>query len=53
MTRTALNSVIGGEMSFDQAVQSGAIKVSGSMAKATELFSLMDTFDPWFNIVTP
>lgn len=53
LTRTALNSVIGGEMSFDQAVRSGAIQVSGSMAKATELFSLMDSFDPWFNIVTP
>ncbi len=53
LTRVTLNSVIGGETTFDQAVRSGSIQVSGSIAKATELFSLMDTFDSWFNIVTP
>lgn len=53
LTREALNDVIGGATTYEQAVQSGAIQVSGDQAAAAELFSLMDLFDPWFNIVTP
>ncbi|MEA2564757.1 MAG: linear primary-alkylsulfatase [Acidobacteriota bacterium] len=53
LTRAALNDVIGGKTTYEQAVQSGAIQVSGDQAAAVELFSLMDLFDPWFNIVTP
>lgn len=53
LTRAALNDVIGGKTTYEQAVQSGAIQVSGDQAAAAELFSLMDLFDPWFNIVTP
>jgi alkyl sulfatase BDS1-like metallo-beta-lactamase superfamily hydrolase len=48
-----LNDVIGGKTTYEKAVQSGAIQVSGDQAAAADLFSLMDTFDPWFNIVTP
>lgn len=53
LTRAALNDVIGGKITYEKAVQSGLIQVSGNQAAAAELFSLMDTFDPWFNIVTP
>ena len=53
LTRAALNDVIGGKTTYEQAVQSGAIQVSGDQAAAAGLFSLMDLFDPWFNIVTP
>jgi alkyl sulfatase BDS1-like metallo-beta-lactamase superfamily hydrolase len=53
LTRATLNEVIGGKTTYEKAVQSGAIQVSGDQAAAAELFSLMDTFDPWFNIVTP
>lgn len=53
LTRAALNDVIGGRITYEKAVQSGIIQVSGNHAAAAELFSLMDTFDPWFNIVTP
>lgn len=53
LTRAILNEVIGGKITYEKAVQSGAIQVSGNPAAAAELFSLMDTFDPWFNIVTP
>ena len=45
--------MIGGKTTYEQAVQSGAIQVSGDQAAAAELFSFMDLFDPWFNIVTP
>lgn len=53
LTRAALNEVIGGKKTYAQAVESGSIQVSGNTAKAAELFSLMVTFDPWFNIVSP
>ncbi|HEV8579053.1 MAG TPA: alkyl sulfatase dimerization domain-containing protein [Thermoanaerobaculia bacterium] len=53
LTREALNAVIVDSESYADAVKSGKIKVSGDAAKSTELFSLLDTFDPWFNIVTP
>ncbi|HWM93208.1 MAG TPA: alkyl sulfatase dimerization domain-containing protein [Thermoanaerobaculia bacterium] len=53
LTRATLNDVIGGKVTYDQAVKSGAIQVSGNQAAAAELFSLLDLFDPWFNIVTP
>jgi alkyl sulfatase BDS1-like metallo-beta-lactamase superfamily hydrolase len=32
---------------------SGDLKVEGQKEKLGELLSLMDNFDPWFNIVTP
>ncbi len=37
----------------DQDLQSGKGQVSGNSAKVSELFSLLDKFDPMFNIVTP
>jgi len=53
LTRATLNDVIGGATTYQEAVQSGAIQVTGDQAAAAGLFSLMDLFDPWFNIVTP
>jgi alkyl sulfatase BDS1-like metallo-beta-lactamase superfamily hydrolase len=37
----------------DQDLQSGKGQISGNSAKVSELFSLLDKFDPMFNIVTP
>ena len=53
LTRPALNDVIEGRTTYEKAVQSGAIQVSGDEAAAAELFSLLDVYDAWFNIVTP
>jgi len=36
-----------------QQAQSGTGKVSGDSQKVAELFSLLEPFDPMFNIVTP
>jgi alkyl sulfatase BDS1-like metallo-beta-lactamase superfamily hydrolase len=36
-----------------QQAQSGTGKVSGDSQKVDELFSLLEPFDPMFNIVTP
>lgn len=53
LTRPALNDVIEGRTTYEKAVQSGAIQVSGDAAAAAGLFSLLDIYDAWFNIVTP
>ncbi len=53
LTRTALNNIILQASTLQQEVASGAIAISGNQAKALELVSLLDTFDMWFNIVTP
>lgn len=37
----------------DQQAPSDAAKVSGNSQKVVELFSMLDRFDPMFNIVTP
>jgi alkyl sulfatase BDS1-like metallo-beta-lactamase superfamily hydrolase len=34
-------------------VKAGDVKISGNAAKVTELFSLLDSFELMFNIVTP
>ena len=36
-----------------QQQRSDAAKVSGNSQKVVELFSMLDRFDPMFNIVTP
>jgi alkyl sulfatase BDS1-like metallo-beta-lactamase superfamily hydrolase len=38
---------------FDDAVSSGAVKISGDQIKLRDLVSYLDTFEFWFNIVTP
>ena len=35
------------------ALASGAIKITGKVASVGQLFGLLDTFDPWFPLVTP
>jgi alkyl sulfatase BDS1-like metallo-beta-lactamase superfamily hydrolase len=53
LKRAALNEVILGQASLDAKMAAGDIKVEGNKEKLKELFSLMDKFDQWFNIVTP
>jgi alkyl sulfatase BDS1-like metallo-beta-lactamase superfamily hydrolase len=53
LTNQAFNDVVGGRVRFDDAVQQGAIVVSGDVTKAREFFGLFETFAPSFNIVTP
>jgi len=48
-----LNRWILGETTIDQEIKSGAVKIQGKIELLSELITLMDTFDVWFNIVTP
>ena len=54
LTRAALDeAIMGGKPKLEAAIVSGDIKIEGQKEKVGELLSLMDKFDPWFNIVTP
>ncbi|MFC1863640.1 alkyl sulfatase C-terminal domain-containing protein, partial [Thermodesulfobacteriota bacterium] len=53
LTRAVLDEIVLGEATPDQKVASGELKVEGSLKKLDEFFSLLDSFEFWFNIVTP
>lgn len=53
LTRNALNRIILKESSFRKERKAGNLTIKGHALKVEELFLMMDTFDFWFNIVTP
>lgn len=53
LSRDTLNNIILQQVKLDDAISSGALKVSGNQTKVHDLVSYLDTFEFWFNIVTP
>ena len=53
LTREKLNDILVGKTSFEKEVGGGSISVTGDAAALGDLLSMLDTFDFWFNIVTP
>ncbi len=53
MTRDTLNQIVLGQTTTANAISSGDVKIRGSQAKLDEMLSYLDTFEFWFNIVTP
>jgi len=53
MDRSTLNKIIGGQMKVGQGVANGTIKLDGKAEKFEEFVSLLDTFDPWYQVVMP
>ncbi len=53
LTHEMLEEALLGRISPLKAITTGKIRVEGSVSKLAELASLFDTFDFWFNIVTP
>jgi alkyl sulfatase BDS1-like metallo-beta-lactamase superfamily hydrolase len=53
LSRDTLNGIILGETKLDDAIGSGEVKVTGCQAQREEVVSYLDTFEFWFNIVTP
>ena len=54
LTRAAFSeAIMGGKPELEAKIAAGDIKIEGQKEKLGELLSLMDNFDPWFNIVTP
>ncbi len=52
-TRETLNMLLLKETTLLKAIVSGDLRFSGERLKLVKLFELMDSFDVWFNIVTP
>jgi alkyl sulfatase BDS1-like metallo-beta-lactamase superfamily hydrolase len=52
-TRAVLNEVALGEARLVDKVTTNEAKIEGSQKKLIEFLSLMDTFEFWFNIITP
>ncbi len=53
MTRAALNEIVLGEATLAEKTAVGEARIEGDPAKLVEFLSLLDTFEFWFNIVTP
>lgn len=53
LTADEFRKVAEGETTIDAAVKAGDIKLSGAQATLDEFLSLFDTFDAWYNVVTP
>jgi alkyl sulfatase BDS1-like metallo-beta-lactamase superfamily hydrolase len=54
LTRAALNDILEGKAKLDDQISAGKVKVTGKRPKALDEFvALLDTFDGWYNVVTP
>ena len=53
LTRAALDKIVLGVSSVDKEMDAGELKVQDKQEALQELLSLLDTFEFWFNIVTP
>jgi len=53
LTREALNQIVLKQTTLEKAIESGDVKIAGSKAKLEEMLSYLDSFEFWFNIVTP
>ena len=53
LSRDTLNDIVLQQTTLDDAIGAGDVTVEGDQAKLGELVSYLDTFEFWFNIVTP
>jgi len=53
LSRETLDNLVLGQTKLDKAIADGDVKISGDSNKLGQLVSYLDTFDFWFNIVTP
>jgi alkyl sulfatase BDS1-like metallo-beta-lactamase superfamily hydrolase len=47
------NDIVLGEITLDKEIKSGKVAVQCRKESLTELVSMLETVDFWFNIVTP
>jgi alkyl sulfatase BDS1-like metallo-beta-lactamase superfamily hydrolase len=53
LNRTTLDQIIEGKLKVEQGVTKGTIKLDGDSKKFEEFVALLDTFDPWYQVVMP
>lgn len=51
--RRRLDRATLGGVTFAELAESGEVAIAGDVAQLAELESLLDTFDLWWNVVTP
>ena len=51
--REYLGQILTRETTLDKEIQAGRIQIQGDRRKLAELLTLLDSFEPMFNIVTP
>lgn len=52
-TRVTLDNIMLGQLTVEEGLKTGMIKVNGAKGKFKELQGMLDDFEFWFNIVTP
>jgi alkyl sulfatase BDS1-like metallo-beta-lactamase superfamily hydrolase len=53
MSRSALDEILLGESTLPEKLAAGEVQIEGRREALGEFLALMDTFEFWFNIVTP
>ena len=53
MARAALDDIILGTVNLPDSIAAGSVELTGDADAVHELVALLDTFEFWFNIVTP
>jgi alkyl sulfatase BDS1-like metallo-beta-lactamase superfamily hydrolase len=53
LDRATLNRIIAGQLKVEQGVTGGTIKLDGDSKRFEEFVGLLDTFDPWYQVVMP
>ncbi|HSE87291.1 MAG TPA: alkyl sulfatase dimerization domain-containing protein [Candidatus Binatia bacterium] len=53
LTRDTLNRIVLKETTLKDAISGGRVKIAGAEGKLEEMLSYLDSFEFWFNIVTP
>lgn len=53
MDKATLDKISLRQLDFPTAIKQGDIQIQGDSKKLGELLGMLDTFSPWFNIVTP
>lgn len=53
MTRATFNDIMTKPGMVNQKIASGDIKITGNPQKLKDFIGMLDTFNLWFNIVTP
>ena len=53
LTRTALVGIVTGLATLETLVANGAVSIDGDGAAFADFLGLLDSFEFWFNIVTP
>jgi len=53
LSMKTMNSIQLGELTFEQAIKKGDIKIKGEKKVFNDFLAMLDDFNFWFNIVTP